>query len=393
MHGVTKRRKLNKDDKEIIKAYVKHYKKQHGVNHSHGSESPSCICATLSGLLASPHVELVRRILKLPGFDVNHQGKNGETICTYLLTGITTIFVYEIFQMLFARPELDMNLQTTNGDTILSRLCCYHTVTHASLNLLDFVLTHPRLDVNLVTRSDWTPLTRSIAMVPTQQTLRIVTRLLSHRQIDVNLRTGPNFRSALSMALVVAKKKNCLIPLRLLLSYRSLRLEDVFIEAYFPSLYNAESHLMVIKAISRRIQTGDITKLTVRRCTEVQFLNGWEFVLLEALCHSTRLLSLELIDVEKWDKDFLDQLVEKNCSVVIVPTPDLNAETTQHRQLLFMAQRNRGARRLCQRACLYCILAFRRLIGKDVAKLLGQMVWETRGQKIWVSGGNVLKSE
>jgi ankyrin repeat protein len=112
----------------------------------------------------------------------------------------------KIVEMLLEHPKIDVNLQNNNGWTALM-VASRTSNTDSTEETVKMLLEHSKIDVNLQNKNGWTALMIASRTSNTNSTENTVKMLLEHPNIDINLQSTDKW-NALTLSIYDCKNKN-----------------------------------------------------------------------------------------------------------------------------------------------------------------------------------------
>jgi len=355
-------------------------------------------------------VECVRMILNHPLFN-SVNAREIETKQTALYTCVASKQGTEKLQLLLDCPDIDVNLSDKEGWSPLAYAARYHG---QDTSYIDLLLAHKDIHVNAQDQNGWTPLMNAARNVCSgESSMAILKALLRHRNIKPNIENNKG-----SYALSFATRIPDFEAVAALLDHRkTVGTKRVVYTAFEGVSEDLLFALISMLVKSKKVDISNIWSQIEKRKFALDGTCGKLFSLLLSLLNNDEIETLELPCTcqtpERWkslmeyslthcrslkkvtvhecvtSRQWLIPKVFESFSICYfhyrkgflsdIFTAD---ESSRYDKILY---NNRDARKKCYTATIFSILAFKKLVGKEVTKMIGRAVWATRGTKDWRS--------
>jgi len=328
-------------------------------------------------------------------------------------------------KILLRRKDIDVNVKNENGWTPLTYAACYHG---NDTRFVELLLKHPEIDVNSVDDQGETPLINAVYnVVNGNSSFAIVKMLLAHPNIDPNLRAMFS-QSALWIAGIHgdnATYRAVLMHPKTQLFWKGAIVEFILLKCQDSKDYGPKL-------------------LTTINCPKVSFMKLWDFglwninkgitgrIALMTLCNvlnSNKIKTIYVPAIKRFShtketifKKILNG-IQKCKSLRSVIVADRNK--TEGYKLIYEAitsnlsityitrsassgiapfpldihrenvhlQANKLAHQKRHEATIFVLLAFKKLVNKDVARMIAKLVWASGGTGVWHEEGYISLGE
>ena len=153
--------------------------------------------------------------------EINYQNEKKWTILHHLCRNAAKIsFAHDLIEVLLNHPKIQINLKSDNNYTPLS-LACYHSKVDSTEKTIEILLKHPDIDVNLTESGGWTTLMIAASLSNAQSSDNTVKMLLQHPKINVNFVNSSGV-SALMLACQFSKTESTEKTVEMLLQHKDI---------------------------------------------------------------------------------------------------------------------------------------------------------------------------
>jgi len=364
-------------------------------------------CEHLCNLFHAPKEEILFENIKCLG----EQPLLGIARCWKYQRKVSHERLLWLTEWLFREQDVDVNDKDELGWTALAHACRYHG---DDTRFVELLLKRPDIDVNCQDKNGWTPLMNACRNVKNgESSLDIVKLLLAHPQIKTWLQNTRARTASWICALhadaetfetlinspryeiyhtdfdITCLVTNCFkqrdFDKKMQIMLNCPVFENDKTDLWLNAAWWGEGHINedLLEALCYVLEHNLIRRLKIpRRLYRKHHVNDKVFErILRGIEGCTSLYSVIFMDFCRPEDRVWRSVYE---SVLMNPAiRSLPADKFKAMEHRLFERINSLAFEKCRNATFLVLLGFRRVLGRDVAKIIAKLVWATRGTRCW----------